>query len=54
MKIEEQKLAVDLLKIKELLEKEYVRVETMKEEIKTPQWRKVAGEILATEHEKKL
>lgn len=31
-----------------------MRVETMKEEIAQPQWRKVAGEILATELEKNL
>lgn len=54
MKIEEQKLAGEVIKIREVLEKEYVRVETMKEEIAQPQWRKVTGEILATEMEKNL
>lgn len=43
MKIEEQKLAGEVIKIREILEKEYVRVETMKEEIAQPQWRKVTG-----------
>ena len=43
MKIEEQKLAGELLKVKDILEKEYIKIETMKEEIHRPQWRKVAG-----------
>lgn len=54
MKVEEQRLAADLLKMRETLEKEYLRVEAMKEEIAKPQWRKVTGEILATELEKNL
>lgn len=54
MKIEEQKLAGDVIKMRELLEKEYIRVETMKEEINKPQWRKIAGEILSTELEKNI
>jgi hypothetical protein len=54
MKIEEQRLASDLLKMRETLEKEYVKIESMKEEISKPQWRKVTGEILATELEKNL
>ena len=32
-----------LMKIREGLEREYVKVETMKEEINRPQWRKVTG-----------
>jgi CRP-like cAMP-binding protein len=48
MKMEEDRLASDLLKMRETLEKEYVRVEAMREEISSPQWRKVTGEILAT------
>jgi hypothetical protein len=31
------------MKIREGLEREYVKVETMKEEINRPQWRKVTG-----------
>jgi hypothetical protein len=54
MKAEEEKQAGDLIKIKEILEKEYVKVETMKEEINQPQWRKVTGEILSSELEKNL
>jgi hypothetical protein len=42
------------MKVREGLEREYVKVETMKEEINRPQWRKVTGEILATELEKSL
>ncbi len=48
MKIEEQKLAGELLKIKDVLEKEFIKIEAMKEDIHSPQWRKVAGEILAS------
>ena len=54
MKMEEERLASDMLKMRETLEKEYVRVEAMREEINKPQWRKVTGEILATELEKNL
>lgn len=54
MKMEEERLASDMLKMRETLEKEYVRVETMREEINKPQWRKVTGEILANELEKNL
>jgi predicted translin family RNA/ssDNA-binding protein len=48
MKMEEERLASDMLKMRETLEKEYVRVEAMREDINKPQWRKVTGEILAT------
>lgn len=54
MKIEEEKLAGEVFKVKENLEKEYLRIEGMKEEINGPQWRKVAGEVLATELEKTM
>lgn len=47
-------MAGDVIKMRELLEKEYIRVETMKEEINKPQWRKIAGEILSTELEKNI
>jgi len=43
MQAEELKLAGDLVRIKEALQKEQARVEIMKEEINQPQWRKVAG-----------
>lgn len=35
--------------MKEVLQKEYTKIETMKEEIAKPHWRKVAGEIIASE-----
>jgi hypothetical protein len=54
MKMEEERLASDILNMRETLEKEYVRVEAMRQEINRPQWRKVTGEILATELEKNL
>ena len=54
MQVEEQRLAGDLVRIKEALQKEQARVEIMKEEISQPQWRKVAGEILSMEMEKNV
>jgi hypothetical protein len=54
MKSQEDKLAGDLIKIRELLQKEYTKVEAMKEEIGKPNWRKTAGEIIASELESKI
>lgn len=54
MKGQEEKLAGDLLRMKETLQKEFSRIEAMKEEIAKPNWRKVAGEIIATELERKV
>jgi hypothetical protein len=54
MKQEEKRLASEILQTRELLEKEYVLIEGMKEDINTPSWRKVAGEILSTDLEKRI
>lgn len=54
MKIQEQTLAKELIAMREILEKEFVHIETMKEEINKPQWRKVAGELLSSELEHKV
>lgn len=54
MKSQEDKLAGDLLKIREVLQKEYATIEAMKEEIGKPNWRKTAGEIIASELESKV
>ena len=43
MKGQEEKLAGDMIKYKEVLQKEYMKVENMKEEIKGDNWRKTAG-----------
>jgi hypothetical protein len=43
-----------MIKCKEILQKEYMKVENMKEEIKGDNWRKTAGEIIATEMESKI
>lgn len=43
MKTQEEKLAGDLVKTRELLQKEFKKIEEMKEEIGKPNWRKVAG-----------
>jgi hypothetical protein len=40
--------------MKESLEKDLSRMENMKDELSKPNWRKVAGEILATELEHKI
>ena len=37
--------------MKSHLEREYHKVETMKEDLQKPGWRKVAGELLSTELE---
>jgi hypothetical protein len=36
-------MAGELVQIKQILEKEYVRVEVMRSEINGPHWKKVAG-----------
>jgi hypothetical protein len=43
-----------MIRYKEVLQKEYMKVENMKEEIKGDNWRKTAGEIIATEMESKI
>lgn len=40
--------------MKESLQKEFNKIEGMKEEIGKPNWRKVAGEIIASELERKV
>jgi hypothetical protein len=50
----EQQLTSELAQMRVLLEKEAARVDEMKEELNKPQWRKVAGEILSTDFEKKV
>lgn len=48
MKAQEEKLAGDLVKVREQLQKEYAKIEGMKEEIAKPNWRKTAGNIIAS------
>lgn len=54
MKIQEDTLAKDMVIMREHLQKELVNIDSMKEEIKKPHWRKVAGEIIASELENKV
>jgi hypothetical protein len=54
MKQKEQQLAGELFTMREALLKEQDKIEGMKEELKKPQWRKVAGEILSTELETRV
>ena len=49
MKAKEAQLAGELVKMKGSLEKELLKIDSMKDELAKPQWRKVAGEILSTE-----
>ena len=48
MKGQEEKLAGELTKIREVLQKEHAKIENMKEEISKANWRKTAGEIIAS------
>lgn len=48
MRQQENKMAGDIAHIRESLLKEQAKIEIMKEELKKPNWRKTAGEILTT------
>ena len=52
MKAQQDKLAADLIKMRETLHVEYKKIEEMKEEINKPGWRKVAGEVIANDLER--
>jgi hypothetical protein len=54
MKSQEDKLAGELVRMKETLKKEHAKIEAMKEEITKPNWRKAAGEIIASELEHRI
>lgn len=43
MKSQEELLAGDMIKMREHLEAQYVKIEHMKEDLKKPGWKKVAG-----------
>ena len=51
---EEHRLAGDLLAMREELKKQNVKIEGMRNEIGGEHWRKVAGEIIASEIEEKI
>lgn len=42
-------MAGELIKMRELLVKENMKVQAMSDELRKPQWRKVAGEILSSD-----
>lgn len=50
----EQQMTAELVAMREHLEKETLRIEAMKGELSKPTWKKVAGEILATDFEKQI
>lgn len=43
MRQQENKLAGELIKVRDTLQKEQAKIEVMKEELKKPNWRKTAG-----------
>lgn len=47
-------LAGDLMKIRELLHNEQEKIDTMKDGLTKPQWKKVAGEILSTDLDNRI
>lgn len=47
MKAQEEKLGGELTKVREVLQKEYTKIEGMKEELAKPTWRKTAGDIIS-------
>ena len=49
MRQQEAKMAGDMLRVREVLQKEHSKIELMKDELKKPSWRKTAGEILTSE-----
>lgn len=52
IKIQEGKYAIDLIRMKEAISKEIVKIESLKEEIKNNNsWRKATGDIIANEIE---
>lgn len=54
MKTQEEKLAAELIVARDNLQREATKIEGMREEISKPNWRKVAGEIIASELETKI
>jgi hypothetical protein len=54
MKVQEEVLTGDLFKLREILLAESAKLDEMKGEIEKPQWRKMAGEIIASELERKI
>jgi len=48
MKFQEDRLAGEVIKMRNTLQTEYSKIESMREEIGKPNWRKVAGEIIAS------
>jgi len=47
-RFQQQRMAGELLQIKQILEQEYVKVEVMRGEINRSNWKKVAGQILSS------
>lgn len=51
MKAQEDKMALELIKMRDLLKIELDKVEKMKEEVDKSNWRKATGEIIASDFE---
>ena len=54
MKNQEEMLTGDLYKMRDILNAESAKLETMKSEIEKPGWRKMTGEIISNEHERRI
>ncbi len=54
MKNQEEMLTGDLYRMRDVLIAESNKLETMKAEIEKPQWRKMTGEIISNEHERRI
>lgn len=54
MKNQEEMLTGDLYKMRDILTAESAKLETMKSEIEKPGWRKMTGEIISNEHERRI
>jgi replicative DNA helicase len=54
IKVQEERLVGDLLRIKEALQKEVMEIEKVRADIGKPGWRKLTGGIIASELEIKI
>jgi hypothetical protein len=53
MKMQEERCAIDIIRMREALQKEMIKIQGMKDEVAKPNWRKITGDIIANEIELK-
>ena len=51
MKVQEDKMAIELIRMRDTLKIELDKVEKMREEVDKTNWRKATGEIIASDFE---